>query len=133
VAVATLTQEAVADLATRWTAQSPLVVIALCAEWCTTCGEFRRAFERLAAANGDAMFVWLDVEDDAAVCGDIDVENFPTLAIFRGETLLHYGVSLPAVGNVARLIAEMRTRTSEDAAAPEEVRNLPRSLREWKG
>ena len=133
VAVATLTQEAVADLATRWTAQSPLVVISLCAAWCTTCGEFRRAFERLAAENGDAMFVWLDVEDDAAVCGDIDVENFPTLAIFRGERLLHYGVSLPAEGNVARLIAEMRTRTSEDPAAPEQVRDLPRSLREWTG
>ena len=79
------------------------------------------------------MFVWLDVEDDAAVCGDIDIVNFPTLAIFRGESLLHYGVSLPAEGNVARLIAEMRTRTSEDAAAPEQVRELPRSLREWKG
>lgn len=131
-AVATLTREDIDILAARWTTDAPLVVVALCAAWCTTCGEFRRTFERLAAANDDALFLWLDIEDDAAVCGDIEVENFPTLAIFRGDLLLHYGVSLPAAGNVARLVAEMRTRATAGAAAPEEVRALPQSVRGWR-
>ena len=61
-------------LASRWNANGALVVISLCAAWCHTCGEFREAFERIAAERGDVQFVWLDIEDDHEICGDIDVE-----------------------------------------------------------
>ena len=74
------------------------------------------------------VFVWLDIEDDSEICGDIDVENFPTLAIYRGARLLHYGVSLPQEGTVARLIDEIAERSEADAAAPQAVRDLPKSL-----
>lgn len=106
-----------------------MAVVALCAAWCDTCTEFRRAFERMAATRPDALFVWLDIEDDAQLCGDIDVENFPTLAIFRGAALLHYGVSLPQEGTVARLIEEMAGRNEAVEDAPDAVRELPRVLR----
>src|ERR1700693_5178188 len=89
---------------------SSLVVVALCAAWCDTCHEFRAAFERMAVARPGMLFVWLDIEDDSFVCGDIDIQNFPTLAIYRGDTLLHFGVSLPHEGTVARLIDEMGVR-----------------------
>jgi thioredoxin reductase (NADPH) len=63
------------------------------------------------------MFVWLDIEDDSDICGDVDVENFPTLAIFHGDQLLHFGVSLPQEGNMARLIAQY-ARHGAPAVAP---------------
>ena len=72
------------------------------------------------------LFVWLDIEDDHALAGQIDVENFPTLAIYRGDKLLHFGVSLPQQGVVARLIDELATRDEEVADAPPAVRDLPR-------
>ena len=75
-----------------------MMVVCLCAAWCDTCTEFRVAFDRIAAGRPGMRFVWLDIEDDSEVCGDIDVENFPTLAIYRDETLLHFGVSLPQEG-----------------------------------
>lgn len=115
-------------IAARWT-DDRLAVIALCAAWCDTCTEFRVAFERIAAARPDALFVWLDIEDDAALCGEIDVENFPTLAIFRGVALLHYGVSLPQAGAVARLVDAMAGRSEPMDDAPEAVVELPRALR----
>ena len=93
-------------IAERWAEGTPLVAVLFCAAWCDTCTEFRASFERLAAARPDVMFVWLDIEDDSDICGDVDVENFPTLAIFHGDRLLHFGVSLPQEGNVARLIAQ---------------------------
>src|SRR5262245_17319934 len=92
------------SLRSRWGADEPLVVISLCAAWCHICGEFRTALERIAADRGDAQFVWLDIEDDSDICGDIDVENFPTLAVFRGDVPLHFGVSTPQEATVARLI-----------------------------
>lgn len=107
---------------------STLVVVALCAAWCDSCSEFRATFERISEARPGMLFVWLDIEDDSAICGDIDVENFPTLAIYRGGRLLHYGVSLPQEGSVARLIDELATRTAAVADAPRPVLELPQAL-----
>ena len=81
-----------------------LVVVALCASWCGTCREFAATFADLAATHADMAFVWADVEDDADLLGDLDVENFPTLALYRAGTPLHFGVSLPHPPVVARLI-----------------------------
>jgi thioredoxin reductase (NADPH) len=118
-----------ASLASRWNQDGPLVVISLCAAWCHTCREFREAFERIAMNRGDAQFVWLDIEDDHEICGDIDVENFPTLAVFRGDVPLHFGVSTPQEATCGRLIDELASRTSAAQDVPEEVRALPRALR----
>src|SRR5215469_1206104 len=93
-----------------------LVVVCFCAAWCDTCDAFREAFERIAGARPGAIFV------------DIDIENFPTLAVYRGERLLHYGVSLPQEGTVARLVDELATRTGIVADAPRPVLDLPRAI-----
>jgi len=116
------------SIASRWS-DDRTTVVALCAAWCDTCAEFRGAFERIASARPESLFVWLDIEDDAEICGDIDVENFPTLAIFRGGALLHYGVSLPQEGTVARLVDEVGSRSDPITGAPEPVLALPRALR----
>jgi len=116
-------------IASCWTDERT-AVITLCAAWCDTCTEFRETFERIASARPEALFIWLDIEDDAEVCGDIDVENFPTLAIYRGGALLHYGVALPQEGVVARLVDEVSARDEPAGAdAPEAARELPRALR----
>jgi thioredoxin reductase (NADPH) len=113
----------------RWSEGAPLVVVSLCAAWCDTCSEFRASFERIAAARPDSVFAWLDIEDDSDACGEIEVENFPTLAIYRGEVLLHFGVSLPLEAAVGRLVDEMATRTAGAPDAPEAVLRLPAALK----
>jgi thioredoxin reductase (NADPH) len=113
-------------LATYATEGRKPLVVALCAAWCDTCGEFRATFERIAKERPQMLFLWLDIEDDSAICGDIDIENFPTLAIYRGERLLHYGVSLPQEGTVARLIDRIAERGEADVDAPQAVRDLPK-------
>jgi len=127
--VLTTAPDEVRELSAHWTEGSSLVVVALCAAWCDTCNEFRASFERIAEARPDVVFVWLDIEDDSDVCGDIDVENFPTLAIYRGDALLHFGISLPQQSTVARLVDEMANRSAGGSAAPDAVVNLPRTLR----
>ena len=106
-----------------------LVVVALCAAWCDTCTQFRAAYERLAQARPQATFVWLDIEDDADVAGDIDVENFPTLAIYRNGQPLHFGVSLPHETTVGRLVDALADSGTPLAGAPDEVAGLPASFK----
>ena len=110
--------------------QDRLLVACLCATWCKTCTVFRETFDRLAASNRDVEFVWLDVEDDSALVGESDIENFPTLAVFRGNKPLFYGVTMPQEGVVARTLASL-TRDDRDAVeVPEEIAGLPATLKE---
>ena len=105
-----------------------LLVACLCATWCKTCTEFRATFEKLAAASQGATFVWLDVEDDSALVGDIEIENFPTLAVFRGDKPLFYGVTMPQEGVVARTLASLAREDRDAVAVPEEIAGLPEAL-----
>ena len=105
-----------------------LLVACLCAAWCKTCTEFRATFDKLTAANPGMRFEWLDVENDSALVGDIDIENFPTLAVFRGDKPLFYGVTMPQEGVVARTLASL-TREDRDAVeVPAEIAGLPEAL-----
>lgn len=108
-------------------ATSPLVVLALCADWCGTCRDFEQVLQHLAEARPEVVFAWADIEDDAEFVGDIDVESFPTLAVFRAGHALHYGVSLPQEALVARMVDTLGARPPQAAGGmPEEVVALGR-------
>ena len=94
------------------------LVVGLCAAWCDTCGQFRSDFETLAAKSPETTFVWLDIEDDAETVGDIDIDNFPTIAVFRENRLVHFGVSLPQAGVVSRLLTSLTSEVREAIADP---------------
>ncbi|MBV2263464.1 MAG: thioredoxin family protein [Thauera sp.] len=116
-------------LAAQPATDAPLVVLALCAQWCGTCREFRPTLEHLAETRRDVVFAWADVEDDAELVGDLDVENFPTLALFRAGVALHYGVSLPHETVVARLVETLAATTPRAAPGlPAEIQELARRL-----
>ena len=119
-------------IAERWAGQDALVAVFFCAAWCDTCTEFRAALERIAATHPDVVFVWLDIEDDSDICGDIDVENFPTLAIFRGGSLLHFGVSLPQESTVARLVERFAEHATPLAVPPAAVMQVAAQLQELR-
>jgi thioredoxin 1 len=113
-------------------AQQPvqaLLVVCLCAAWCKTCSEFRDTFDRLARAHPAGRYVWLDVEDDSALVGDIEIENFPTLAVFRGDVPVFYGVTMPQEGVVARTLASLTREDRDAVVVPEEISGLPDTLR----
>ena len=105
-----------------------LLVACLCATWCKTCTEFRGTFDKLAQANAGSTFVWIDVEDDSALVGDIEIENFPTLAVFRGDKPLFYGVTMPQEGVVVRTLASLQRPDRDTIEVPEEIAGLPEAL-----
>jgi thioredoxin len=95
---------------------APITVAVMCAAWCRTCTEFAAAFAALAAQRPQMRFVWIDIEDESELCGDLDIEDFPTLAVFRGVDPLHFGPSLPLRDVVGRLLDELATRTPDASA-----------------
>jgi thioredoxin-like negative regulator of GroEL len=100
------------------------VVACLCAAWCGTCGGYRGAFEALAARHPDKTFVWIDIEDQADVVGDLDVDNFPTLLLQQGDTVAFFGTTLPDPALAERLVL------AQAELAPDELARLAQSSQE---
>jgi thioredoxin 1 len=98
-------------------ADERFVVICLCAQWCGTCRDYRAGFESLAAAFDGVEFRWLDIEDEAEALGDIDVENFPTIFVRRGDSVLFFGTLLPHLNTLRRLIETFVEQTPQQSRA----------------
>ena len=93
------------------------VVACLCAAWCGTCDTYRARFEALASRHPDKFFVWIDIEDQAAVVGDLDVDNFPTLLIQRHDHVAFFGAVLPDPALAERLLQAQTGQSDEELAA----------------
>ena len=103
------------------------IVACLCAAWCGTCASYRLAFDGLAARHPDKTFVWIDVEDQADIVGDLDVDNFPTLLVQQGDTVAFFGTMLPDAAVADRLVQ------AQAELAPDELARLAGSTEERRG
>ena len=117
----------------------PLLVACLCAQWCRTCDAYRdtltatRDAIRLGHPDRALRFVWVDIEDESELVGDLDIEDFPTLLLARGDEVLFFGPILPHAQTLDRLV-----RGALDSALPpldpsvlaRDVLALPERLRE---
>jgi hypothetical protein len=92
-------------------------VIALCAEWCNVCREWRATFNETAGSRQDMNFAWVDVEDEADAMGDVDIETFPTVLVGRGNDALFLGPVLPAQAQLARLLASLKHAQTDEAVS----------------
>jgi thioredoxin-like negative regulator of GroEL len=90
------------------------VVACLCAAWCDVCKQYRQGFEALAAEHPEQQFVWIDIEDQADLLGDLDVENFPTILIQHRDIVVFYGTMLPEPRQVARLLEAQLSRDEDE-------------------
>ena len=90
------------------------VVACLCAAWCDVCKQYRPGFEGLAAEYREQQFVWIDIEDQADLVGDLDVENFPTILIQHRDIVVFYGTMLPEPRQVARLLEAQLSRDDDE-------------------
>lgn len=105
------------------------VVACLCAGWCDVCKQYRAGFDALATQYPDHQFVWIDIEDQSDLLGDIDVENFPTILMQRGDLVAFYGTMMPEPRQVARLLEAQLERSNEELLR--EARSNPQRL-QWQ-
>jgi thiol-disulfide isomerase/thioredoxin len=88
-------------------------VICLCADWCGVCREYRAIFERVASQFPLLRFAWLDVEDEAALVGDLDIETFPTLLIATSQGARFMGALTPHANTLSRLLDALEASSDD--------------------
>ena len=110
-------------------AAPPLLVVCLCARWCRTCDDYRPVFDALGSAFGARIeLVWVDIEDDEAALGAVDVEDFPTLLLARADQPLFFGPITPHPATLARLVQSALDGDLKTVAEPA-LAGLPGRLR----
>ncbi len=91
------------------------LVACLCAAWCGTCRDYQAGFEAMAARFPGARFMWVDVEDDAELVDDYDVENFPTVLIQRHDSVLFFGAMLPHHELLQRTLESFQAQSPDES------------------
>lgn len=99
-------------------------VICLCAQWCGVCRDWRAAFEQAAGEHPHARFAWVDVEDEAAAMGDVDVETFPTLLVGAANRPLFFGPVPPSAAGLQRLLSSLAAPGAEPVGITPEAAGL---------
>jgi thiol-disulfide isomerase/thioredoxin len=112
------------ELAKRLTGNEQILVICFCAAWCDTCRAYQPKFETLSQSFPQASFVWVDIEEEPALLGDADVENFPTLLIEVGGGIKFFGTMLPHIDLLERLIQSVRPEDKNQPTDLPDVRSM---------
>lgn len=106
-----------------------LQVTCLCAAWCGTCRDYETVIDEAAARFGAAArFRFIDIEDDAALVDDVDIENFPTILIARGDRVMFFGTITPQPGTLFRLVERALAGDLVASTLPAEVMALAQRL-----
>ena len=101
----------------RWLRTDTPIIACLCAAWCDVCRDYRSQFESLALLHADKHFVWIDIEDEAELLGDFDIDNFPTLLMQRGPHVTFFGSVQPGLQLADRLVQAQTNQDGDDLAA----------------
>jgi thioredoxin 1 len=112
----------------------PLQLLCLCAAWCHLCGAYAPVFaavaQRLRADHPALSSRWIDIEDEADLLGDLDIETFPTLLLLRGDQVLFHGALAPQPEVLERVVraalgsADDMTEAEADPAVSALARRL---------
>jgi thioredoxin 1 len=79
-------------------------VVCLCADWCGLCRDYHDLFAQMAGRYPHLRFAWLDIEDQANLVGDMDVETFPTLLMADAQGTRFFGPLMPQAHTLSRLL-----------------------------
>ena len=83
-------------------------VACLCAAWCRLCDDYRAVLESLADEFDQGAVVvrwhWVDIEDEADLLGDFDVETFPTIIVADAAHVRFAGPVTPQREALRRLL-----------------------------
>lgn len=107
-----------------------LHVACLCAAWCRTCESYREVFEAACAELPQAgLHVrWIDIEDEADLIGDLDIETFPTLLI-ADDTQVRFAGPLTPQPETLRRVLKAHLEDARSTAVAPEIQTLAARLR----
>lgn len=97
-------------------------VACLCAAWCRTCDEYKPVFDAavddLRRAGLALRVHWIDIEDEAELVGDYDVETFPTIVVADAAHVRFAGPLTPQPDTLRRLLRATVIDATSDSTWP---------------
>ncbi len=115
--------------------EDTLHVACLCAAWCRTCDGYAPLFEQvlapLRAQHPHLHTHWIDIEDEAELVGDYDVETFPTLVVADARGVRFAGPLTPQPETLQRVLRA--ALAGAPVAQPPEVLAFAQRLRARRG
>ena len=112
-------------------------VICLCADWCGVCRDYQALFTLMAARYPAFQFAWIDIEEQAALVGDIDVETFPTVLLADAEGTRFFGPLTPQAQTLSCLLDSLERSslqaTSHSSATRALLSALQAAPEHWLG
>jgi thioredoxin-like negative regulator of GroEL len=97
-------------------------VACLCAAWCRLCDDYRAVLESLAdefdRGGVSVHWHWVDIEDEADLIGDLDVETFPTIVVADDEQVRFAGAVEPRRETLQRLLRATVTDATPNTRWP---------------
>lgn len=103
-------------------------VVCLCAEWCGLCRDYETLFTQMAARYPAFSFAWLDIEDQAELVGDLEVETFPTLLMADAHGLRFFGPLTPQANTLSRLLDSLQSASLQVAPHAPATRQMLQAL-----
>jgi thioredoxin-like negative regulator of GroEL len=73
----------------------------------------------MAARYPAFRFAWLDIEDQADLVGDIDVDTFPTVLMADAQCIRFFGPLTPQANTLSRLLESLQSSSLQ--VLPHEV------------
>lgn len=103
-------------------------VVCLCADWCGLCRDYQAVFSQMAARYPAFRFAWLDIEDQADLVGDIDVDTFPTVLMADAQGIRFFGPLTPQANTLSRLLDSLGSSSLQVAPHEPATRQLLQAL-----
>lgn len=89
-------------------AVEPVHIACLCAAWCRLCEGYAAVFNpvlgALQAQHAHLHMHWIDIEDEADLVGELDVETFPTLVVATATHVPFAGTLTPQADTLQRVL-----------------------------
>lgn len=115
-------------------APTPLHIACLCAAWCRLCDQYAPVFEQavsaLQATGAELRTHWIDIEDEAELLGDLDVETFPTIVVADLQGVRFAGPVAPQPETLQRVLRAALAGATGQAPADAELLAFATRLRE---
>lgn len=87
-------------------------------------------FEALAGQLPSMQFVWLDVEDQEDVVGDLDIVTFPSVLVGHGDQPVFLGPLLPQIGILQRMLERFASSDTSELPPGDTAHALLASVRQ---
>lgn len=121
-------------------ADATIHLACLCAAWCRLCDDYAPVLQQvaaeLAAAGVPLRCHWIDIEDQADLVGEVDVETFPTIVVADAAQVRFAGPLTPQPDTLRRLLRALLLDAAPDArwpAAAPEIEAFAARLRRHAG